>query len=237
MHYVFVDESYPKKEGQKTIIMAGWVVDQERYNNFFASGPDLYRTPILENINSMLESLNAWAIVAWADLDENLSRTGEVDGTDDIPSMARNANLWSECFVFTVGMLIANAVYVGQDLETVDIHFDPQSLNAAHAAAIEGTLRTLVVQEAKEYANQFAQISGARSQLLKDLRIRRIEPVAKAQTGKSLDKFQTGTWVADKLCSSYEEIRTRKFSRIIPKDMSAVVRKTVQQYDGKSFYE
>jgi len=30
-------------------------------------------------------------------LDESLFRTGETDGTDDIRSMARTDNIWSQC--------------------------------------------------------------------------------------------------------------------------------------------
>jgi hypothetical protein len=237
MHYIFLDESYSSENGRKTIIMAAWIVEQARYNRFLSSSPDLYRTPVLEGITAMLESLDAWAIVARADLDEELFRTGEIDGTDDIPSMSRSDNIWSQCFIFTVGNLIANAVYVGEDVGTVDIHFDPKSLKATHAAAIAATLRNLLVRMAKQYASQFAQRAGARLQLLKKLTIRRIEAVSKASHDQPLDKFQTGTWIAHKLCSSERAVRSGNFRHIIHMDMSEVVRKTVQQFDGKSFYE
>ena len=237
MHYLFLDESYPPTVGRKTIIMAVWLVEQARFSRYLSTSPDLHRTPVSDGINSMLESLDAWAVVAWADLDERLLRTGESDGTDDIPSMARTDNVWSQCFIFVVGNLIAKVVYEGKDLGTVDIHFDPKSLKLAHAGAVGATLRNMLVREAKRYASQLAQLSGARLPLLKKLKIRRIEPVPKAPDGQALDKFQTGTWIADKLCSSYEVVRTRSLTRIVAIDMSEVVRKTVQQFDGKSFYE
>jgi hypothetical protein len=236
MHYLFLDESF-QGDGRKTIVMAAWLVDQATFNSYFSKSPDLHRTPVLDRINSMLESLDAWAIVAWADLDESVFRAGETDGTDDIPTMARSDNIWSQCFIFVAGNLIAKMVYEGKDLKTVDVHFDPKSLKQAHEVAIDRTLRDLLVREAKRYASQLAQLSGARSPLLKNLKFRSIEPVAKAPSGHALDKFQTGTWVADKLCSSYEVIRTNNFSRIFTLDMSEVVRRTVQQFDGKSFYE
>jgi len=237
MHYLFLDESYPPTVGRKTIIIAVWLVEQARFSRYLSTSPDLHRTPVLDGINSMLESLDAWAVVACADLDERLLRTGESDGTDDIPSMARTDNVWSQCFIFVVGNLIAKVVYEGKDLGTVDIHFDPKSLKLAHAGAVGATLRNMLVREAKRYASQLAQLSGARLPLLKKLKIRRIEPVPKAPNGQALDKFQTGTWIADKLCSSYEVVRTRSLTRIVAIDMSEVVRKTVQQFDGKSFYE
>ena len=237
MHYIFLDESYSSENGQKTIIMAAWIVEQARCNRFFSTSPELYRTPVLEGITAMLETLDAWVIVARADLDEKLFRTGEIDGTDDIPSMSRSDNIWSQCFIFAVGNLIANAVYVGEDVGTVDIYFDPKSLKATHAAAIAATLRNLLVRMAKQYASQFAQRSAARLQLLKNFTIRRIEAVSKAPHNQPLDKFQTGTWIAHKLCSFEGTIRSGAFKRIFHMNMSKVVAKTVQQFDGKSFYE
>jgi hypothetical protein len=44
--------------------------------------------------------------------------------------------------------------------------------------------------------------------------------------------------LADKLCSQFDEIETRKAcSRIASYDMSESVRRTTQQFDAKSFYE
>ena len=93
MHYLFLDESYSPGVGRKAIFMAAWLVEQARFNRYFSTSLDLHRTPVLDGINSMLESLDAWAVVARADLDEKLFRTGETDGTDDIPSMARTDNI------------------------------------------------------------------------------------------------------------------------------------------------
>lgn len=217
--------------------MAAWIVEQARFNRYFSTSPDLHRTPIVDGINSMLESLDTWAVVAWADLDEKLFRAGEIDSTNDVPSMARTDNIWSQCFIFVVGNLIAKLVHEGRDLGTVDIHFDPKSLKSGHAAAIGVTMRNMLVQEAKRYALQLSQLRGAISNLLKKLKIRRLAVVTKARNDQPLDKFQTGTWIADKLCSSYDLIRAKNFSRIVTIDMSEVVRKTVQQFDGKSFYE
>jgi hypothetical protein len=237
MHYLFLDESYSREKGQKTIIMTSWLVDQGAFNRFLLTSPDLYRTPILDRINSMLESLDAWAVVAWATLDENIFKTGETDGTDDIRSMARPDNIWSQCFVFAVANLIGKVAYETNEVGTVDIHYDPKSLKGDHSAAIGATLRNMLVQAAKRYASELAQVSSARRQLLKKLKIRRIEPVRKAPSGQALDKLQTGTWIADKLCSLLDIVRTRKLTRTVAIDMSDVVRKTAQQFDGKSFYE
>ena len=120
----------------------------------------------------------------------------------------------------------------GHEVGTVDIYFDPKSLKSDHAEALKGTFRRLVASEAKRYASQRG------SKLLKKLTIRRIEPVKKPGVGQTAHKFQVGTWVADKLCSHAEEItRTGDDSRIKIYNMSDVVRRTLQQFDGKSFHE
>ena len=139
----------------------------------------------------MFESLDAWAIVAWAYLDESLFRTGEIDGADDIRSMARSDNIGSQCFIFVGGNLIAKMVYEGKDVETVDIHFDLKSLKGDHSAAVDATLRNMFVQEAKRYASQLAQLSSAR-RLLRKLNIRRIEPVRKAPQRSSARQVPNG---------------------------------------------
>ena len=164
MHYLFLDESYSREKERKTIIVTAWLVDQDAFNRFLSTSPDLYRTPILDRINSMLESLDAWAVVAWATLDEDIFKTGEIDGTDDIRSMARPDNIWSQCFVFAVANLIAKVAYEGTEVGTVDIHFDPKSLKGDHSAAIGVTLRNMLVQAAKGYASELARLS---SRLLK----------------------------------------------------------------------
>ena len=45
-----------------------------------------------------------------------------------------------------------------------------------------------------------------------------------------------GIWVADKLCKNFDEIEPLKCRRMSSLDMSESVRRTTQQWDGKSFY-
>jgi hypothetical protein len=97
-------------------------------------------------------------------------------------------------------------------------------------SAIEITLRELMPRIAREYAAERS------SSLLRKLQIRRFQPVPKKKHGDCGDKFQMGTWVADKLCSNASRIGHARQSRILKLDMSDVVRRTIQQWDGISFY-
>lgn len=232
MHYLFVDESYREEPNRRAILVASWAVEQGRLNRNVQRLNEFFKPPILARINSTLEDLDGLALVANATLEKSLFRTGEVDGTDDIPAMARADNIWSVSVTHAIASLILELLHCGHDVGTLDVHFDPKSLKPEHAAAWEGFLRRTVVSEARRFAAQLAV------NRLKDLRIRRVQPVPKPERDRAADKFQIGTQVAHKLCSAWGRlIAESPMPRIKTVDMSEVVRRTVQQMDGKSYYE
>jgi hypothetical protein len=238
MHYFFLDESYPPPPpGQKKIWMAAWAVEQHRWRNETARRFDLFKPPMLKRICSMFETLDASALVATAVLDESVFRVGETDATNDIPSMARPDLIWSMSATFVLGTLILQLMIRNREIGTLDIHFDPKSLTTAHSESWKSTLRQLVVKQAKQFATERRFRTN-----LKKLKVRRVEPVTKADhLGGDREKFLMGTWVSDKLCklcSRVDDIESfKECSRIFGLDMSEGVRRTTQQFDGKSFYE
>jgi hypothetical protein len=231
MYYLFFDESYSCNNTHTKVILASWTVDQERWSRQAERPTELYRTPVSQTISSVFDSLDARATVATAELDNTLFRSGETDGTDDIAAMARTDNVWSHCSIFGVGGLIRDCVEAGQEIATVDIHFDPKSLKLDHSEAVRRTYRELVVSEAKRYALERGFTS------IRNLTIRRIEPVEKPNPGQPPNKFQMGTWIADRLCANADEIAQVRSPRIRSYDISEVVRKTVQQFDGIPFHQ
>lgn len=232
MHYFFLDECYPRLAVGKRIVMTAWAIEQDNWSDSTANSFALFNPPILKQISSMLESLNGAACVSAATLDESLFRVGEIDGTDDIPSMARPDLIWSISATFALIPVIGELLRHNCEVGTIDIHFDPKSLTSPHSEAWKRLLRQSVV----EYGRRAALERGLHQ--LRKLKIRRVEPVAKAAHRLMRNKFQAGTWVADRLCSHYERLATeRGCSRILTCDISEEVRRTVQQFDGKSFYE
>jgi hypothetical protein len=229
VHYLFFDESYPSS-AKRTIVTAAWAVEQPRLNRASDSVSSLFKPPVWERIESMLHSLDAWGVVTTVALESDVYRFGETDATSDVPEMTRADNIWSQCAIFTVGALLRLLFGVGQEVRTVDVHFDPKDLKAKHLSGIERTLRELMPKVAREYAAE------RNSSLLKKLQIRRFQPVPKRTHRDCRDKFQIGTWVADKLCSNASRMGRGLQSRIVKLDMSDVVRRTVQQWDGISFY-
>ena len=231
MHYCFLDECNPQAApGQKKIVTAACAVEQRLWSNQAADRFDLFKPPVLKRICSMLESVNGAAFTGMASLDESLYRPGEIDSTNDVPGMARTDLIWSTAAVFVLGTLILKLLQHSREIGTIDIYFDSKSLKPLHLEAWQKTLRELVVKSAKRFAAErgFSQ--------LKKLNIRRIEPVIKANHRDMLNKFQMGVWVADKLCSDFDEIEPLKCRHISSLDMSESVRRTAQQWDGKSFF-
>jgi hypothetical protein len=234
MHYIFVDEAYHDHDDSRDIVVAAWAVEQQLLNDRLRVMSQLRQrgnSPILARIISAFESLDGFAVVARANLSKSVFRPRETDGTDDVPAMARTDNVWSMSVIFTVGGLIRHLGAKGQDVGTVDIYYDRRDLKPRHTAAIEGTLRNLLVSEARRFGAE----RGMRH--FKNLAIRRIEKVGKPKN-HTPTRFQDGTWISDRLCANLEQvIAGGGMSRIVVADMSDEVRRTIQQFDGKSFYE
>jgi len=199
MRYIFLDETYPCQgttkiqEATKNIVMAGWTVEQHRFNLNAHRLPELFRTPVLDQIASLFQTLDARALIGKATLDSILFRPGEIDATDDIAAMARTDNVWSHCMIFLISTLILELVGGGHEISLIDIYYDPKNLKLDHTEALRATLQTLVVREARRFASE------RNSEVLTKLRIRGFQPVTKPRHGHVPTKFQMGTWVADKL--------------------------------------
>jgi hypothetical protein len=234
MHYLFLDEAYHDVAGGRAIVVAAWAVDQARLNDHMQllnELPQPGKSPILERIVSVFESLDAHAVVARAGLPGSVFRSGEIDGTSDVPAMARADNIWSTSVTFAGAHLILQLFGARQDVGIVDVYFDQRTLKRDHATALEKTLRGFLVSEVRRFGAQLG------TDWFKNLNIRRVQPIEKAKD-LAPTKFQIGTWVADRLCAKSDEIISRGgMARIQAKDMSEEVRRTVQQFDGKSFYE
>ena len=140
MHYLFLDESYPPVESRKDIVMTAWSVEPEKFDDYLPRLEELYRPPVLVSINSMIESVDAWAVVARASLDEHAFRAGERDSTDDVIGMARSDNIWSQCVVFLVATLIKELIRRDHQVGTIDVYHDPKTLKADHSRALRKTL-------------------------------------------------------------------------------------------------
>ena len=235
MYYLFLDEMYRDTSCGRAIVITAWAARQARVNDRFNVLRDLQKpgtAPIFLRIDSVLATLDGLALISKADLDRSLFKPGERDGTADVLAMARPDTIWSVAVIFSVGYLIKLLMLDSYTVQTVDVFFDPKSLKADHAKALERVLRETLVREARRFSVQ------KDSNLLRHLHIRRITPVDKPQKDAAPNKFQVGTWISHKLCTKSDEFfRTGSRDRIKTEDISEVVTRTVQQWEGKSFYE
>lgn len=232
MHSLFLDEAYRDVDSGRRIAVGAWAVDQARLASH-AHLLDGLRTPgkseLIKRIVTVFESLNAQALIAWAELPASIFRAGEVDRTSDIPAMARTDNIWSASMIFAIGELLFLLFRRREDVTTVDVYFDQRTLKPDHIAAVQRELREQMTREAKRFGAQL----GARQ--FKKLSIRRFQSVEKAK-GDSPTKFQNGTWVSDQLLANSARILNEGGTpRIAVHNMSDVVERTVQQWDGKPF--
>lgn len=232
MHSLFLDEAYHDIDNGRRIVLGAWAVDQARLASHAPLLCELRKpgkSQLIKRIASVFESLNAQALIAWAELPGSIFRTGEVDRTSDIPAMARADNIWSMSMIYAIGQLLFLLFCKRQDVGTVDVYFDERKLKSDHAVAVEKALRDLLAREAKRFGAQL----GAHQ--FKKLRIRRFQPVEKARCD-SPTKFQNGTWISHQLLANSGQILNKGgISRVALHDMSDVVERTIQQFDGKPF--
>jgi hypothetical protein len=234
MHSLFLDEAYHDADDGRRIVVGAWAVDQARLATH-AHLLDGLRRPgkskLIKRITAVFDSLNAQALIAWAELPGSIFRPGEVDRTSDIPAMARTDNIWSASMIFAIGELLFLLFRGRQDVGTVDVYFDQRMLKSEHIAAVQRELHEQMTREAKRFGAQLG------SRQFKKLSIRRFQSVEKAKSDFPT-KFQNGTWVSHQLLANCGPILNEGgMPRIAVHDMSDVVGRTVQQWDGKSFSE
>jgi hypothetical protein len=230
MYYFFFDESYPRGSGDRAIVMAAWAVEQARYTRHESRLSELFKTPVVNQVEAMLDSCDARATLSSAKVAAEILRQGEIDGTNDVRAMARSDNIWSQGLVFLLANLLVELLRNRHQVGTVDVFYDRKTLKPDHRQALEATIRESVAKHARAADSHLGWNRFA------DLRIRRVQQVDKPASGHTPNKFQMGVWVADKLCSHFKAISEREGpGRITLCDLSDVITRTSQQFDGKAF--
>lgn len=235
MHYLFLDETYRDGIGSRTIVVCAWAVDQGLLNDRVENLEELRqpgKAPILERVYSAIESLDALALVGWAMLDKSVFQAGVTDVTKDVRAMKRPDTIWSVSVAFAVSHLLKELCLMRQQVGIIDVYFDPRQLKGDHEAALENSLKGILVRFGRHNS------AGMRADPLKKLKIRNINPVEKSKPGDDWTKFQLGTWMSHKLCKESDWIiKSGGTLRVKVRDMSEIVTRTLQQFEGKSFYD
>lgn len=179
----------------------------------------------LKEIAELLDRLQGFALLAYADLPAALLPTGEVDGVDDIPRMTRADNIWSQTVLAAAASVLGCLRTGGVAAADIDLYYDPKSLTLAHRAAFEKTLRQALPEIAKE-----DPATGA-TQSSRTFTLERIEQVPKRQGDVESGPLEHGTFLAHQLCVRADElIRGRKVHRVVVRDHSDALRHMVVKF-------
>lgn len=230
--WVFVDERFERGVASDRFIVGCIVCSKERWMALHDEAVrigSLGQARRLDGIRQLLDKLQGFALLAYADLSIAQVRPGEIDGTDDIPEMKRHDNVWSQSLLAAAAAVLACLRTSGVESAEIDLYYDPKSLTMAHRDAWEMTLRETLSEIAKEDP----ETGGI--QLSPALAFRRIEQVPKRQGEIEGDCAQHGTFLADRLCSQAPHlIGGEKVPRVLVRDHTTVLCSMVSKFAGES---
>ncbi len=149
---------------------------------------------------------------------------GTVDGTREIPRMARVNTAWGIGMILTVATALRRVLEQGWNFRIVDLCYDSKSLTVPHRDAIHETLRGRMTQ----YANQYARMQGRNQG--KPLAVRRFSEVVKPGTNPP-NQFQLGVWLADRVGRDAEQLSG---GVIELHDLSTLGEETLAQWEADS---
>lgn len=200
MIYIFCDEDKNFIGSDVLLRYATVAFNQNRYNGFgnnkirelYKGGPS-----IIDSIIETLKGTKGFVLITQARIPETSMLGGEIS-TADIPRMARPDFYWSLSMALSIAWLFPILNKHGWSCGTSDVYYDPKSLTEVHRSKILESLQSRL----KRKVNQFLKEVGQKA----NCNIRRVQEVPKPKSGSPLDKFQLGTWLADRLVRNYDRL-------------------------------
>jgi hypothetical protein len=228
---MFVDERIESGLADHRLIVGSIVCSRQRWMIFHGEAARIRATRAarrLDEIGQLLDRLQGFALIAWADLPKALVQPGELDGAADIPRMKRWDNVWCQGVLAAAAAVLACLRTSGVESVQIDLYYDPKSLTLAHRDAFENTLREALPEIAREDPETSA------IQSWRPLTFGRIEQIPKRQGGTEADHLQQGTSLAHHLCSQAGRlIGSRTVSRVVVRNNTAVLRSMISKFtDG-----
>lgn len=221
----FVDERLEYPPGLTRIIAGCCVFARKRWMAFHqkaASVGGVASQRRLAAIHDFLNTMGGIAVLVFADIPSDLCAKGEIDRTDDIPSMARTDNLWAQVVLSGVTSAVARIHSSGVPLGSIDLYFDRKDLKAAHRVQFENIIRQTIPEISMQSAAEYPQIFTPSPY---ELRFDTIEGINKPDRRSAFNAFQQGTHLAHHLCSQAATIiHHGSAGRMLARNHTEVVR-------------
>jgi hypothetical protein len=177
-----------------------------------------------QKMKEVIEELGGFCVTSTFRFPARLMTPGVVDGTREIPRMARVDTAWGIGMILTVATALRRVLEEGWHFRTVDLYYDSKSLTVQHRDAIHETLRGRMT----EYANQYSRMQ--RRNQGKTLAIRRFSETAKPGADPP-SQFQLGVWLADRVVRRAEQVSG---GVIELHDLSTLGEETLVQWEADS---
>jgi len=187
--YMFLDETYKKYDSSERWIFACVVSSQTYWDTIYRDAQkigEMRKKCPLCAIPDFFDKPGSFAVLTYVDIPKELIPRGERDRTENIPKMARTANVWSLCMLATVTDALHRVLKTSKiDLE-IEVYYDPQSLTREHRRAFKGVIQEVLPTFPSD----------------RNIRFGKIEAIEKSRT----DKLRAGTQLADLLCCLSPEL-------------------------------
>ncbi len=234
MLYTFIDEQTGFTETPRFLAASCVAVLQSRYSKKEQEIKMLLRQrkdpSFLEQLDEILSSLDGFAVIGTTRLDPQVLRSGEKDGTFDIPKMARTDNAWAHIICCTVAQTLKRLVEHSVAFSTVDLYLDRKDLKPELWDGMRETLQIRIPELHREWCD--SPRSGLRSgHFFRKISIRRIERVEKSEDPQTESKFQLGTRLADAIVHKAKGPNTG-LSFLEYRDFSNLLTEFLQRFDG-----
>jgi hypothetical protein len=187
MFYAFIDERFEEYTRYSRFIVACSFFHQNRWNAQYQKAVSIDKTKLKRRIQAIAQVLwnaGGFAVLTYADVPSPFAQAGEIDGTEDIPSMSRRDNIWSQLVVFAVDTAVACLHGARVTKLEIDVFYDPKSLKAEHRLAFTKVLQDGLPQTAQAAAKELGKTAP--------IYLRRVEEVSKRKSGEHSTAFQEG---------------------------------------------
>jgi hypothetical protein len=177
-----------------------------------------------QKMKDAIHELGGFCVASTFRFPARLMAPGVVDGTREIPRMARLDTAWGIGMILTVATALRRVPEEGWNFRTVDLYYDSKSLTVPHRDAIHETLRGRMTHYANEYARVQRRNRG------KTLAVSRFSEVVKPGPNPP-NQFQLGVWSADRVVRRAEQLSG---GAIELHDLSTLGEETLEQWEADS---